>query len=162
LTVRRPVIATASPLTAIVSASAESFTNGWFRSGDLGVLDAAGYLKLVGRKKEMYIRGGYNIYPVEVEVVLGEHPAIAQAAVVGIPDPVLGERGVAYVVPRDAAAPPDAQEVRAFVGRHIADYKIPDRVVVCADLPLTPGLKVDKAALVARATAPDPLRHVVS
>jgi acyl-CoA synthetase (AMP-forming)/AMP-acid ligase II len=126
---------------------------GFYYTGDLGVLDEAGYLKLVGRKKEMYIRGGYNIYPVEVEAVLAEHPAIAQAAVVGIPDVVLGERGVAYVVPRDPAAPPDAQEVRAFVGRHIADYKIPDRVVVCAALPLTPGLKVDKAALLARATA---------
>jgi len=126
---------------------------GFYYTGDLGVLDADGYLKLVGRKKEMFIRGGYNIYPVEVEAVLGEHPAIVQAAVIGIPDPVLGERGLAYVVPRDPAAPPDPQEVRAFVGRYIADYKIPDRVVVCAELPLTPGLKVDKAALLARATA---------
>ena len=126
----------------------------FYYTGDLGVLDADGYLKLVGRKKEMYIRGGYNIYPVEVEAVLVEHPQVAHAAVVGIPDEVLGERGVAYIVPRDASAPPDAQEVRAFVARQIADYKVPDRVELCADLPLTPGMKVDKAALVARATAP--------
>ena len=126
--------------------------DGFYYTGDLGVLDADGYLKLVGRKKEMYIRGGYNVYPVEVEAVLAEHPQVAQAAVVGVPDPVLGERGVAFLVPRDAGRPPDADEVRAFVGRHIADYKVPDRVVVCGELPLTPGMKVDKAALAARAT----------
>ena len=127
--------------------------DGFYHTGDLGVLDADGYLKLVGRKKEMYIRGGYNVYPVEVEAVLGEHPQVAQAAVVGVPDPVLGERGVAFLVPRDASRPPEADEVRAFVKRHIADYKTPDRVVVCAELPLTPGMKVDKAALLARAIA---------
>ncbi|MBY0273710.1 acyl--CoA ligase [Candidatus Binatia bacterium] len=127
--------------------------DGFYYTGDLGVLDQDGYLKLVGRKKEMYIRGGYNVYPVEVEAVLGEHPQIAQVAVIGIPDPVLGERGVAFLVPRDPARPPDADDVRAFVKRHIADYKAPDRVVVCAELPLTPGMKVDKAALLARMTA---------
>ena len=126
--------------------------DGFYYTGDLGVLDADGYLKLVGRKKEMYIRGGYNVYPVEVEAVLGEHPRVAQAAVVGIPDPVLGERGVAFLVPRDAASPPETDEIRAFVKQHIADYKAPDRVIVCSELPLTPGMKVDKAALVARAT----------
>ena len=126
--------------------------DGFYYTGDLGVLDADGYLKLVGRKKEMYIRGGYNVYPVEVEAVLGEHPRVAQAAVVGIPDPVLGERGVAFLVPRDAASPPETDEIRAFVKQHIADYKAPDRVIVCSELPLTPGMKVDKAALLARAT----------
>ncbi len=125
--------------------------DGFFYTGDLGVLDEEGYLRLVGRKKEMYIRGGYNVYPVEIEAVLGEHPAIAQAAVVGVPDEVLGERGVAFLVPRDPASPPDPDEVRAFVAQRIADYKVPDRIVVCADLPLTPGLKVDRAALAARA-----------
>lgn len=127
--------------------------DGFYYTGDLGVLDADGYLKLVGRKKEMYIRGGYNVYPVEVEAVLGEHPQVAQAAVIGVPDPVLGERGVAFLVPRDPALPPDERGVRAFVEQHIADYKAPDRVVVCTELPLTPGMKVDKAALLARATS---------
>jgi len=137
-------------------ATAEALdADGFYYTGDLGVLDQDGYLKLVGRKKEMYIRGGYNVYPVEVEAVLGEHPRVAQAGVVGVPDPVLGERGVAFVVPRDAASPPDADDVRAFVGRQIADYKVPDRVVVCGELPLTPGMKVDKAALLARATGGD-------
>jgi len=137
------------------AATAEALdTDGFYYTGDLGVLDADGYLKLVGRKKEMYIRGGYNVYPVEVEAVLAEHPQIAQVAVVGIPDTVLGERGVAFVVPRDPEVPPDTQELRAFVGREIADYKVPDRIIVCTELPLTPGLKVDKAALQVRASAP--------
>jgi acyl-CoA synthetase (AMP-forming)/AMP-acid ligase II len=119
---------------------------GFFYTGDLGVLDADGYLRLVGRKKEMYIRGGYNVYPVEVEAVLADHPGVAQAAVIGIPDPVLGERGVAFLVPRPGASL-DAEEVRAFVGARIADYKVPDRVVVRGELPLTPGMKVDKQRL---------------
>ena len=120
---------------------------GFFYTGDLGVLDDQGYLRLVGRKKEMYIRGGYNVYPIEVEAVLGEHPGVAQVAVIGVPDPVLGEKGVAFIVPRDAARPPDAAQLRCFVKDRIADYKVPDRVVLRTELPLTPGMKVDKRAL---------------
>src|SRR5438445_541334 len=75
--------------------------DGWFYTGDLGTLDERGYLRLRGRKKEMYIRGGYNVYPVEVEARLARHPAVAQAAVVGVPDPVLGEKGLAVVVLRE-------------------------------------------------------------
>lgn len=120
---------------------------GFFHTGDLGVLDEAGYLRLVGRKKEMYIRGGYNVYPVEVEAVLGEHPAVAQVAVIGLPDTVLGEKGVAFIVPRDGAMSPEQDEIRRYVKDRIADYKVPDRVIVRSELPLTPGLKVDKRAL---------------
>src|SRR5581483_4313574 len=122
---------------------------GFFYTGDLGILDDDGYLRLVGRKKEMYIRGGYNVYPVEVEAVLNDHPGVAQAAVIGVPDPVLGEKGVAFLVPRPGVAL-DADEVRAFVRARIADYKVPDRVVLASELPLTPGMKVDKAALARR------------
>jgi len=121
--------------------------DGFYHTGDLGVLDADGYLRLVGRKKEMYIRGGYNVYPVEVEAALGDHPAIAQVAVIGAPDPVLGERGVAFVVPRAGATAPDLDEVRRFLADRVADYKAPDRVVARGELPLTPGMKVDKQAL---------------
>ena len=131
-------------------ATAAAFdAGGFYHTGDLGVLDSDGYLRLVGRKKEMYIRGGYNVYPVEVEAVLGDHPAIAQVAVIGVPDPVLGERGVAFVVPRAGATAPDLDEVRRFLADRVADYKAPDRVVVREDLPLTPGMKVDKQALLA-------------
>lgn len=120
---------------------------GYFLTGDLGELDAAGYLRLRGRTKEMYIRGGYNVYPIEVEAVLREHPKVGLAAVVGIPDPVLGERGMAFVVPRAAADPPTPEELRAFVAARIADYKVPDGIEVRAELPLTTMFKVDKAAL---------------
>lgn len=120
---------------------------GFYHTGDLGVLDRDGYLRLVGRRKEMYIRGGYNVYPVEVEAALGDHPCIAQVAVVGTPDAVLGERGVAFLVPPAGARAPTLDEVRAFLRDRIADYKLPDRVIARTELPLTPGLKVDKEAL---------------
>ncbi len=80
--------------------------DGWLLTGDLGRLDEAGNLTLVGRRTDMYIRGGYNVYPAEVEAVLADHPAVGKVAVVGIGDPVLGQVGVAFVVPADPAAPP--------------------------------------------------------
>src|SRR5262249_25231552 len=100
--------------------------DGWLQTGDAGVLDDRGYLTLVGRKNEMYIRGGYNVYPAEVERVLSAHPAVAQVAIVGVPDPVLGEIGVAFVVPR--AAHVDLADLRAHSSAVLADYKAPDRL----------------------------------
>ena len=130
-------------------------TDGWLHTGDLGFIDPDGNLRLVGRLKEMYIRGGYNIYPAEVEKVLSEHPAIARAAVVGAPDPDLGEIGVAFVVPE-----PDGEQgalatptLRAWCKERLTDYKAPNRVVLVDDLPTTPMLKIDKRALLERATA---------
>jgi acyl-CoA synthetase (AMP-forming)/AMP-acid ligase II len=124
---------------------------GWLTTGDLGFLGPDGNLRLVGRRSEMYIRGGYNVYPAEVEDALASHPGVDRAAVVGAPDPVLGEIGVAFIVPaRDApldAPPLDIAEVRAFCRSRLADYKAPDRVVVVDDLPLTSMSKVDKRAL---------------
>jgi acyl-CoA synthetase (AMP-forming)/AMP-acid ligase II len=125
--------------------------DGFFHTGDLGRVDEAGNLVLSGRTKEMYIRGGYNVYPVEVEAVLAEHPKIELAAVIGVPDEVFGEKGTAFVVPRDAADPPTPEELRAFVAERVADYKAPDLVEICAELPMTPMFKVDKEALAARA-----------
>lgn len=122
--------------------------DGWITTGDLGSFDADGNLTLRGRTGEMYIRGGYNVYPPEVEAVLDEHPAIDRSAVVGVPDPVLGEIGVAFVV---AAGRVDPDGVRAWCRGRLADYKAPDRVVVVDDLPLTSVLKVDKRALSALA-----------
>jgi acyl-CoA synthetase (AMP-forming)/AMP-acid ligase II len=124
--------------------------DGWLTTGDLGFLDERAYLTLVGRRSEMYIRGGYNVYPGEVERVLSEHPAVAQVAVLGAPDRVLGEIGVAFVVP---AAPPGGggspalEELRTFCRNALADYKAPDRLVVVDALPLTSVGKVDKRAL---------------
>ena len=124
--------------------------DGWLTTGDLGSLDARAYLTLVGRRSEMYIRGGYNVYPSEVERVLAEHPEVAQVAVLGVPDPVLGEIGVAFVVP--AGAPegrgsPALEELRTFCRNALADYKAPDRLVVVDALPTTSVGKVDKRSL---------------
>ncbi|MFA5886129.1 MAG: class I adenylate-forming enzyme family protein [Acidimicrobiia bacterium] len=130
--------------------------DGFLHTGDLGRLRADGNLTLAGRLKEMYIRGGYNVYPTEVEAVLTDHPAIARAAVIGAPDPVLGEIGVAFVVPDTSsgtpgsATVPDRDTLRAWCTDRIADYKAPDRVVVVDELPVTAVGKLDKNALATR------------
>jgi acyl-CoA synthetase (AMP-forming)/AMP-acid ligase II len=122
---------------------------GWIHTGDLGVLDEAGYLRLRGRQSEMFIRGGYNVYPAEVEDVLARHPKIARAAVLGVPDAVFGEIGWAFVVPRNPSSPPTLAELRTFVGAELASFKRPDGLTVLADMPVTPMFKVDKRALAA-------------
>ena len=104
--------------------------DGWLHTGDLGVVGDDGNLRIVGRLKEMYIRGGYNVYPAEVEAALADHPAVAQVAVVGTPDPVLGEVGGAFVVAADrAAAARRSTTLRDWCRARIADYKAPDRLV---------------------------------
>jgi acyl-CoA synthetase (AMP-forming)/AMP-acid ligase II len=123
--------------------------DGWLRSGDLGRLDEAGNLVLVGRVDDMYIRGGYNVYPLEVENVLTEHPAIDQACVIGVSTPVIGQIGVAYVVAVPDVAAPTNDEVRAWCRARLADYKTPDEIVFVGSLPLTPMMKVDRATLLA-------------
>jgi acyl-CoA synthetase (AMP-forming)/AMP-acid ligase II len=125
--------------------------DGWVRTGDEGFVDGDGNLHLVGRRSEMYIRGGYNVHPTEVENVLGGHPAVAGVAVVGSgPVPVLGEIGVAFVVARPGARP-RLDELRSFVAGSLADYKAPDLMVTVDDLPVTSLGKIDKRALRARA-----------
>jgi long-chain acyl-CoA synthetase len=90
-------------------ATAEAFKNGWFHSGDLAYMDKDGYLFIVDRKKDLVIRGGYNVYPREVEEVLYEHPAVAEAAVIGKPDEKMGEEVLAYVALKaGASADPEA------------------------------------------------------
>jgi acyl-CoA synthetase (AMP-forming)/AMP-acid ligase II len=126
--------------------------DGWLHTGDLGVVGVDGNLRIVGRLKEMYIRGGYNVYPAEVEATLTEHPSVVRAAVVGVPDTVLGEVGVAFVVAPPGAAAPTLDVLRAWCRDRLADYKAPDRLELVDDLPLTSMLKVDKRALAARTT----------
>jgi acyl-CoA synthetase (AMP-forming)/AMP-acid ligase II len=131
-------------------ASAAAFTaDGFVRTGDLGWLDDGGRLHLVGRVKEMYVRGGYNVYPVEVEAILSSHPDVAAVAVVPRADPVMGEVGVAVVVPREGATVPPLDALRAHAGGHLAAYKLPDAVHVVDALPLTAMEKVDRRALAA-------------
>jgi acyl-CoA synthetase (AMP-forming)/AMP-acid ligase II len=135
--------------------TAAAFTSdGFVRTGDLGWIDDRGRLRLVGRSKEMYVRGGYNVYPVEVEGVLSTHPDVAAIAIVPRPDNVMGEIGVAVVVPRDQGRVPTLEELRAFAALNVAAYKLPEAVVVRAELPLTVGEKVDRRALVAELSDP--------
>jgi acyl-CoA synthetase (AMP-forming)/AMP-acid ligase II len=124
--------------------------DGWLLSGDYARLDPAGNIVLAGRTSEMYIRGGYNVYPIEVERVLEEHPGVASAAVVGRTAPTIGEIGVAFVVPSDPASPPDLASLRTWVRDRLADYKAPDELLIIDAIPLTPMMKVDKPALKAR------------
>jgi acyl-CoA synthetase (AMP-forming)/AMP-acid ligase II len=126
-------------------------SDGWVTTGDLGAVGDDGNLRLAGRVSEMYIRGGYNVYPAEVEAVLGELHGVAQVAVVGIPDPVLGEIGAAFVVPAAAGPPPALDDLRSVCRGRLADYKAPDRLYLVGELPLTPMAKIDKRALAERA-----------
>lgn len=129
-------------------ATRDAFTAGGFvRTGDLGWVDDRGRLRLVGRSKEMYVRGGYNVYPVEVEAVLSGLPGVAAVAIVPRADAVMGEIGVAAVVPRDPAAPPTLEQVRAFAADRLAAFKLPEALAVVDALPLTAMEKVDRAAL---------------
>jgi acyl-CoA synthetase (AMP-forming)/AMP-acid ligase II len=131
-------------------ATRAAFTDdGFVRTGDLGWIDERGRLHLAGRSKEMYVRGGYNVYPLEVEGVLASHPAVAAVAVQPRHDPVMSEIGVAVVVPRDPAAPPTLDELRAFGRDRLAAYKLPEDLRLVDELPLTAMEKVDRRALAA-------------
>jgi malonyl-CoA/methylmalonyl-CoA synthetase len=117
-------------------ATAEAFTpDGWFRTGDLGELDPDGYVRLVGRAKELIISGGFNVYPREVEDVLARHPAVAEVAVVGLPSAEWGEEVTACLVLQPGAVAPTVDELRAFGRADLSPFKLPRRVVVVAALP---------------------------
>ncbi len=128
-------------------ATAETIrAGGWLVTGDLGSFDAEGFITLTGRSKDMFISGGENVYPRQVEAVYEQHPAVLEIAVVGVPDERWGEVGRAYVVPRDGATlDPDA--LRAFGRKHIAAFKVPASFVVVKELPRTASGKVQKFKL---------------
>jgi long-chain acyl-CoA synthetase len=127
-------------------ATAEAIPDGWFRTGDLARVDEDGYYFIVDRKKEMIIRGGYNVYPREIEEVLHEHPAVAEAAVIGMPHAELGEEvGAAVALKPGAAATPE--ELRAFAKERVAAYKYPRHVWLVAELPKGPTGKILRRAV---------------
>ncbi|WPO69744.1 long-chain fatty acid--CoA ligase [Streptomyces sp. KN37] len=133
-------------------ATAEALVDGWFRSGDLGTKDADGFLSIVDRKKDVIIRGGFNVYPREVEEVLMRHPDIAQAAVIGLAHPVHGEEVCAVVVAAPGAAK-DPEAVITWSKEHLGRHKYPRRVEFTDALPLGPSMKVLKRELRAQYTA---------
>ena len=130
-------------------ATCEAFDeNGYFRTGDIGVLEPDGTMRLVGRKKDMFKSGGYNVYPREIEMVLEQHPQIATAAVVAVPDPTWQEVGWAFVIaPSDADPDKIREELYDLCKNLLANYKRPKRVIVRGQLPMLPVGKVDKVQL---------------
>src|SRR5262245_28474688 len=125
---------------------------GWLHTGDIGVMDERGYLRITDRKKDMFIMGGFNCYPAEIEGLLFEHPEVAQVAVIGIPDERMGEVGMAFVVPRPGTQPkPEA--LIAWCREHMANYKVPRRIEIVAGLPMNAAGKVQKFVLRERALA---------
>jgi acyl-CoA synthetase (AMP-forming)/AMP-acid ligase II len=134
-------------------ATAATIVAGWLRTGDLASIDGRGLVHLAGRRKEMFVRGGYHVYPAEVEAQLVAHPGVLEAAVVPRPDPVMGEIGVAVVVPRDPAHPPTLEALRAFLSGRVATYKQPEAIRLVEALPVTPMQKLDRRALTAQEAA---------
>ena len=137
-------------------ASAAALQNGWLRTGDLGSLDDTGCLTLAGRQGDMFIRGGYNVFPSEVAAVVGGHPGVAEVVIFPRSDDVLGEIGVAVVVPADPAQPPSLEDLRSHAGVELARYKLPEALVLVNELPLTAMQKVDRQAL-AKLVEPPPI-----
>ncbi|MGH3491987.1 MAG: AMP-binding protein [Sciscionella sp.] len=127
--------------------TAEVLHNGWMRTGDLGVMDADGYVNIVGRIKDMIIRGGENVYPREIEEFLYTHPDIVDAQVIGIPDERFGEELMAWVRLREGAEPLTAEALRGFCEGKLAHYKIPRQVRIVTEFPMTVTGKIRKAQM---------------
>ena len=124
-------------------ATADKIRDGWLHTGDMGVKDAQGYLRITGRLSDMIIVGGFNTYPAEIENFYLRHPKILDVSIVGVPDPVLGEVVMAFVIPK-AGASLTAQEIRDFAKDQIANFKIPKYVEIVSEFPLTGSAKVQK------------------
>lgn len=131
--------------------TAAAFTkDGWLRTGDIARIRPDGQWQIVGRLKEMFKSGGYNVYPREIELALEKHTSVAMAAVLGVPDPVFDEVGVAFVLPAEGADP-TPEQLDSFCRKQLSNYKVPKRIVVDPALPLLPVGKLDKSMLGSRA-----------
>lgn len=131
------------------AATAETWRGGWLHSGDLGYVDEDGYLYIVGRKKDMIVRGGQNVYPDDVEAVLHAHPGVREAAVIGVPHEVLGEDLAAFIVVRQGAEV-TRDDLAGFARTRLADYKVPRKIVFLDELPRNANGKVLKHELAKR------------
>jgi fatty-acyl-CoA synthase len=125
-------------------ATADTIRNGWLHTGDIAVRDPDGCFSILGRSKEMFISGGENVYPAEIESVLLAHPEVLDAAVVSVPDETWGEVGRAFVV---VGGGYEEEVLRAFLGERLARYKLPRSIVVIEEMPLTAIGKIDKKVL---------------
>jgi acyl-CoA synthetase (AMP-forming)/AMP-acid ligase II len=130
-------------------ANAEAFANGWFRTGDQGVLDADGYLSLTGRLKEIINRGGEKVSPREVDEILMDHPAVAQVVCFGMPHPKLGEEVAAVVVLREGQ-PATERELQDFVSKRAADFKVPKKILFMDEIPKGATGKLQRIGLAAK------------
>ena len=131
-------------------ATREAFRGGWFHTGDIGKKDDDGYLFIVDRKKDVIIRGGFNVYPREVEEVLYSHPAVSEAAVVGVANPEYGEEVKAYVALSEGASPLAPDELRTFCKARLSSSKYPRQVEILPELPKGPTGKILRKELKAR------------
>jgi acyl-CoA synthetase (AMP-forming)/AMP-acid ligase II len=128
-------------------ATAEAIdTDGWLHTGDVGVMDEAGYVRITDRLKDMYISGGFNCYPAEIEKLLSEHPEVGMAAVIGVPDERMGEIGKVYIVPRPDTSP-EPHAITDWCRANMANYKVPRIVEMVNELPLNASGKVLKTEL---------------
>jgi long-chain acyl-CoA synthetase len=123
-----------------------AFRNGWFHTGDIGYRDQDGFFYIVDRKSDMIIRGGENIYPREIDEVLYQHPAVAAAATIGVPDPLYGEEVAAFIVLKDGMKVDEA-ELIAYCTERLADYKCPKSIRIVKDIPKGPTGKLLKREL---------------
>jgi acyl-CoA synthetase (AMP-forming)/AMP-acid ligase II len=130
-------------------ANAEGFTQGWFRTGDQGVMDDQGYLSLTGRLKEIINRGGEKISPREVDEVLMDHPAVAQVVCFGMPHAKLGEEVAAAVVLREGGQASE-RELQDFVAQRVADFKVPKKILLLAEIPKGATGKLQRIGLAAK------------
>ncbi|MGB6246724.1 class I adenylate-forming enzyme family protein [Gordonia sp. (in: high G+C Gram-positive bacteria)] len=127
--------------------SAAAFgAEGWLATGDVATMSADGHISIISRKKEMYVRGGYNVYPAEIENVLAADPAVAMSAVIGVPDATYGETGYAFVVPAPGSQV-DVPGLLARCRRSLAEYKVPETIDLVDSLPMTPAGKIRKVVL---------------
>lgn len=120
--------------------------DGWFHTGDLATIDENGYVRIVGRKKELIIRGGFNVYPRELEETLYEHPAVVQAAIIGLPDKIYGEITCACVVLKEGEKVSE-ESLLDYMRERFVKYKVPDQILILEDLPATPSGKISKVKL---------------
>ena len=127
--------------------TAKVFDQQWLKTGDLAYQTPEGYFILAGRTTEMYIRGGYNVYPLEVEGIFSEHPSIAEVVIIPRPDDIMGEIGVAVIVLEDGCLPITIEDLRSFGLDKLASYKLPEQVIYVESVPRNTTDKIDRREL---------------